>query len=190
MQFTQIGNFGSEAPVLLNNGAAIKMNINNNNIIYSLASQTIVRGEEAKAYVKPMKLEFWNNGSYDMFDVAFKLENASEETYGKINAIEVRLLKHSEVIARRITSDGGINRLKEDDIFFGGLNGELNCSFKARENVEVTSFWKSSSYDLTTPDKVEIRVSMFNKNKITTYVVESDYIEYDLNNVINIEQYR
>lgn len=125
-----------------------------------------------------------------MFDVAFKLENASEETYSQINSIEVRLYKDEEVIARRITSDGGINKLKEDDIFFGGINGELNCSFKEREKVEITSFWKSSPYDLTVPDKAEIRVSMLNKNKITTYVVESDYIEYDLNNVINIEQYR
>ena len=177
MKFTQIKDYKAEAYEILNNKSGIIKNvIDNNTIIYSLAIKRNIRGKEALAYIMPKKLEFWNNGNYDMFDVAFKIQNASEEMYSKIKMIEVRLYKNNKIIAKRVANERSIKKLKEHDIFFGGLNGELNCSFKARKISERTSFWKSSPYDLTTPDKVEILLSVFNKNKINTYIVESNYV--------------
>ena len=177
MKFIQIKDYKANTYEILNNKAGvIKSIINNNTIIYSLAIPKIIRGKEALTYIQPKKLEFWNNGSYEMFDVAFKIQNASEEIYSKIKMIEVRLYKNNKIIAKRIASEYSIKNLKEHDVFFGGLNGELNCSFKERKNSERTSFWKSSPYDLTAPDKVEILLSVFNKNKINTYIVESNYV--------------
>lgn len=135
-------------------------------------SEQIVKGSEVNKFIVPTKIEKWSNGLYDLWDIGFKLINASEEYYSMIESIEIKLYKDNRILATRKTSSSGVEELKKDDIFYGGIDGVLSCSFKARECEESTRYWISSAYDFTTPDRAEIRLSIKNKfsKTITTYV--------------------
>lgn len=134
--------------------------------------EDIVKDCEVNKFIAPIKIEKWNNGLYDLWDVSFKLINASEEYYSMIESIEIKLYKDNIMLATKKTATSGVEELKKDDIFYGGINGVLSCSFKARQREESTRYWISSAYDFTTPDRVEIRLSLKNKfsKGITTYV--------------------
>lgn len=138
----------------------------------SVCSEEILQGDNVNKFIVPTKMEKWSNGLYDLWDVGFKLINASEEYYNMLESIEVNLYRDDLIIATKRTSDTGVEELKKEDIFYGGIDGVLSCSFKARECEESTRYWISSAYDFTTPDRAEIRLSIKNKSSktITTYV--------------------
>lgn len=138
----------------------------------------ISKEKDSSTYLKAANFEKWNNGTYDLWDVGFTLTDATEKKYNEIKSIEVILYNKGCKIASRITVDGGVCELMKDDIFYGGLNGQLSCSFKARDKEEVTRYWRSSPYDFTTPDKAEIKVCVLGEGSITqTYIIESHNFE-------------
>lgn len=137
-----------------------------------LNSEEIVTDNTVSKFIKATRLEKWNNGTYDLWEVGFQIINASEQIYSQIEKIEISLFNKDRIIARRVTVKGGVQELMREDIFYGGLNGNLSCSFKIRDKEEITRYWQSTPYNFDTPDRAEIRISIIDEEEcsLTTYV--------------------
>lgn len=87
----------------------------------------------------------------DGWNVGFNFDQEAIP-YSSIASITVSLTGvDGAVLATRTATGAQIDALRDSDILYGGIDGQLSAYFKQRDAADSNEYWNSSAYDLTAP---------------------------------------
>lgn len=125
--------------------------------------EVIVDEEAVKKVVALQDTAFDQEKTF--FNVGFKLEIG----YENIKSVEIRLYNEGRIIAY---SNGIVEGLKKVDEEYGGIDGQLSCPFPLIKEAESDEYWHHSTYDLTNPEKVQVRIIVDEDGQLKEYIAE------------------
>jgi len=112
-------------------------------------------------FVQAQDFGYWEDAGAGRpaYNVGFKLD-LTKLPYNLMKEIKITLLDESgNAIATRTATPSQIQKLKEEDGLYGGLDGQLSAAFIQRDREATNDWWTSTAYDFTTPAKAVIQIT-------------------------------
>jgi len=114
-----------------------------------------------ESFVQTQDFGYWADAGEGRpaYNVGFKLD-LEKLSYDKLKEIKVSLKDaNGQTIASRTATGAQITKLQEDDLVYGGEDGQLSTAFIQRDSVASNEWWTSTAFDFSNPTSAVLEIT-------------------------------